>query len=298
MTSLYADLPAGPVHWRDYGGNGAVVVMVHGLGGSIETWDAIGAALAKRYRVTALDLPGFGLSPPGPDWSLETHRDVTAEFIHSLGGERVIVFGNSMGGLVTEMLAARYPELVGALILLSPATPPILPDPLIDWPMASRLLIGATPLLGQIVNRQVVESMSSRELVTDLLERITHDPSRIPPEMVESFVEIAERRKALPWAIDAVPKTGQSIGKHLVRRRRFVEMIREIKAPTLVVQGVADPIVSPTSVRWLCSLRLDWELVEMDDTGHTPQIDAPARLLSVVEPWLDDHAPVLSHRAS
>ena len=64
-------------------------------------------------------------------------------------------------------------------------------------------------------------------------------------------------------------------------------MIREIKAPTLVVQGLADPIVSPTWVEWACSLRSDWELVQLDGTGHTPQIDAPVRLLSVVEPWLD-----------
>jgi pimeloyl-ACP methyl ester carboxylesterase len=64
-------------------------------------------------------------------------------------------------------------------------------------------------------------------------------------------------------------------------------MIRAVKAPTLVVQGVADPIVSSQSVEWLCSLRPDWSLVQMEDTGHTPQIDAPMRLLGVVQPWLE-----------
>lgn len=285
--SEYLDLDTGPIHWKDYGGQGSHLTMIHGLGGSIATWDAIGTQLAKSHRVTAIDLPGFGLSPPGPDWTLETHREAVAGFIRALDAAPAILFGNSMGGLVAEMVAARHPGLVGLLVLISPATPPKLPDPRIDWPMALRLLLGATPVVGPVLSRRVIDSTSSRELVDDLLKRITHDPSRISPDLVESFVEIAETRKSFPWSVDAVPKTGQSIGRHLFGRRHFVEMIRSIVAPTLVVQGTSDPVVSPTSVEWLCSLRLDWDLVQMEDTGHTPQIDAPDRFLSAVGPWLE-----------
>ena len=284
----YIDLDTGTIHWKDYGGSGPSIVMVHGLGGSLANWDAIGPRLARRARVVALDLPGFGLSPPAKDWSLETHRDAVADLIRAIGG-RAIVIGNSLGGLLSEMVASAYPELVEALILISPATPPRLPDPAIHWPMARRLLIGATPGIGPMVNRQMVSSMTTRELVNDLLHRITHKPGRVPLDMVESFIAVADARSRLPWAVDAVPKTGQSIRRHLMRKRRFIEMIRSIKAPTLVVLGVADPVVSPTSVTWLCSLRLDWELVRMEDTGHTPQIDAPMRFVSVVEPWLETH---------
>lgn len=286
--AAYLDLDIGTVHWKDYGGSGQTVVMVHGLGGSLANWDAIGPRMARSARVTALDLPGFGLSPPARDWSLETHRDAVAGFIRAIGGRAVIV-ANSLGGLISEMVASRYPDLVEALLLISPATPPRFPDPQIHWPMARRLLIGATPGIGPMVNRRVLRSMTPRELVNDLLLRITHRPGRVPLEMVESFIAIAETRSRLPWATDAVPRTGQSIRRHLVRRRRFIEMIRSIKAPTLVVTGIADPVVSPTSVAWLCSLRLDWELALMEDTGHTPHIDAPVRFMSVVEPWLHPH---------
>lgn len=287
--SEYLDLDTGPVYWKDYGGSGPLVVMVHGLGGSIATWDAVGPRLTDDARITALDLPGFGLSPPAKDWTLETHRDAVALFIEAFDAGPVILMGNSMGGLVSEMVASEYPKLVDMQVLVSPATPPRFPDPHIHWPMASRLLIGATPGLGTALNRQVIKTMSSEELVNDLLARITHKPGRVPIELVESFVEVTETRRAFPWATDAVPQTGRSIRHHLIRRRRFVEMIRSIKAPTLVVQGKEDPVVSPTSVEWLCSLRLDWTLVQMDDTGHTPQIDAPIRFLSVVEPWLKSY---------
>jgi pimeloyl-ACP methyl ester carboxylesterase len=130
--------------------------------------------------------------------------------------------------------------------------------------------------------------MTSRELVNDSLRRITHKPGRVPMDMVESFVDVAERRTQLPWATDAIPKTGQSIRALFVRRSRFVSMIRDIVAPTLVIQGIWDRIVSRTSVEWMCHLRPDWTLELMDDTGHTPHIDAPIRTLGVIRPWLDD----------
>ncbi|MGH3649637.1 MAG: alpha/beta fold hydrolase [Acidimicrobiia bacterium] len=290
----YLDLNHGLVHWKDYGGSGQPLVMVHGLGGSVANWDVIGHRLAVQGRVAALDLPGFGLSPPGKDWSLETQLEAISDFISRVGHPAVLI-GNSLGGLLCEMVASQRPELVSALVLISPATPPRLPDPNINWPMARRLLINSTPGVGPAMARRMVRSLSPRQLIYDSLERITHKTGRVPVHVIESLVDLAEKRSHLPWAADAVPKTGQAIRRLFLRRSRFVAMIRGVKAPTLVVQGVADPIVSRQSVEWLCSLRPDWTLVHMEDTGHTPQIDAPVRFLSVVQPWLETH---LKHEMS
>lgn len=284
----YVDPGTGPVHWKDYGGHGPLHVLVHGLGGSIANWDFIGPRLARRGRVVALDLPGFGLSPPASDWSLETHRDAVAGFIETFGGPAIVV-GNSLGALLAEMVASDRPDVVDGLILISPATPPRFPDPRIDWPTARRLVLNAAPVLGPALSRRMIKKMTPRELINDSLLRITYDRGRVPLDMVESFVALAETRRHLPWAADAVPRTGASIRRLFARRSRFVAMIREITAPTLVVQGIADHIVSPTAVEWLCYLRPDWTLVQMDHTGHTPQVDAPMRLLSVLDPWLDEH---------
>lgn len=282
----YVDLPTGPTHWIDYGGEGRPIVLVHGLGGSATNWNVVAPSLTRLGRVTALDLPGFGLTPPGPDWTLETHAAAIAAFIEYLGAPAALI-GNSMGGLLAEMVASENDELVDSLILVAPATPPVLPDPSIDWSMAGRLLIGATPGLGLALNRRLVSRITPREMVNEALRRITHKPGRVPMELIEDLTEVAEIRSSYPWAGDAVPRTAQSIRSLFLKRRTFVEMIREIKAPTLVVQGVADPVVSPTAVEWLCALRLDWELVQMGDTGHTPHIDAPVRFLDTVVPWLE-----------
>ncbi len=265
-----------------------MIVLVHGLGGSIPTWDAIGPRLTAVGRVVALDLPGYGLSPPAADWELETHASSIRAFIDELG-ETATLMGNSMGALLSEMVAARHPDRVDALVLLSPATPPQLPDPHIHWPTARRLLIQATPILGPAVIKRVVSGMAPEELVDMSLEMVAHKRGRVPLDIVEALVELARARLSLPWATDAIPRTGNSIARHFLRRADFVAMIREVRAPTLVVHGRADRHVSPTSVEWLCSLRPDWELVQMEDTGHTPQLDAPVRLLSILMPWLNDH---------
>lgn len=283
----YLETTNAPVHFEDYGGSGDTILLVHGLGGSIANWDIIGPRLTAYGHVVAIDLPGFGLSPPGPDWSLDTHARAIADAIQHLGPP-VILIGNSMGGLLSEKVAAERPDLIEALALISPATPPRLPDPNIDWPTAGRLLIQATPGLGPAFVRWIMSKMTPRELVTETLRRVTHRPGNVPMELVESFVELAETRRHFPWASDAIPKTGQSIRSLFTKPSRFVAMIRDIAAPTLVIQGAEDPIVSPNSVEWMCSLRPDWTLVTMEDTGHTPQIDAPIRTLSVLEPWLEE----------
>ena len=281
----YLDLEIGLIHWNDYGGSGAPVVMVHGLGGSIANWDVIGPRLTGEGRIVALDLPGFGLSPPGRDWSLQTHANAVVEVIEHIGAPAVLI-GNSLGGLLSELVASSRPDLVSGLVLISPATPPRFPDPYIHWPTARRLLLNSTPLLGPALSRRVLATMTPREVISDSLARITHKSGRVPLDLVMSLVDLAERRSHFPWAADAVPKTGQSIRALFLRRAGFTSMIRDITAPTIVIQGLEDPIISRTAVEWLCWIRPDWTLVQLVDTGHTPQIDAPIRTLSVIQPWL------------
>lgn len=275
-------------HWKDYGGSGRLIVLVHGLGGSVANWDAVAPAMTEHGRTVALDLPGHGLSPPAGDWELETHARAVVAFIAQLDGSATLV-GNSMGGLLAEMVAASHPELVESLILVSPATPPIVPDPRIHWPSARRLVLRATPVVGPAIARRLIERSTPEDIVRMSLELVTHKPGRVPLDIVESLIDLARARKQLPWAADAVPKTGNSMARLFVRRSRFVEMIREIGAPTLVVHGVRDRILSPTSVEWLCSLRPDWKLIQMEDTGHTPQIEAPVRFMAILGPWLGVH---------
>lgn len=280
--------PVAGLNWRDYGGSGPTMVLIHGLGGSLINWDAVGPRLAKDHRVVAPDLPGFGLSPPQGDFTLTTHVAALVRFIEEVGAP-VTLMGNSMGGLVSEIVAANHPDLVERLILVSPATPPRVPDPRLHWPTVTRLTLEAIPGVGYAFGHLIKRRYTAEQIVHLGLEAITHDPSRVPPDVVDALVEMAEERVGYPWAVSSLNLTAFSIARLYRRPRDFVRTIRRISAPTLVVHGRADRIVSPTAVEWLCSLRSDWQLVQMDDTGHTPQLDAPVRFAIVVESWLAQH---------
>jgi pimeloyl-ACP methyl ester carboxylesterase len=283
----YVNSSIGPLHRVDFGGDGDLIVLVHGLGGSTTNWIAVADGLARYGRVLALDLPGFGLSPPGPDYRLETHREAVESFIEMEGPPATLI-GNSTGGLIAQMVAAHRPDLVSRLLLVAPASPPVLPDPRLDWPTAIRLALQATPGFGNAYGRRFINSHTPEELVRLSMEMITHRRGRVPVEVIEASVDMARIRKELPWSAEATASTASSIAAFYARRSEHVRMIRAITAPTLVVQGVSDHIVSPTAVERICRLRPDWKLVQMEDTGHTPQMDAPLRFLAEVEPWLKE----------
>lgn len=282
----YVDTAQGPMHEVDFGGSGPSIVLIHGLGGSTTNWNAVAPALARRGRVRAIDLPGFGLTPPRNDFHLETHRDSVIGYLETLDSPAHTLIGNSTGGLLSEMVAGTRPDLVERLVLVSPATPPRFPDPRLDWPTVIRLAVQATPLLGEAYGRYFLHSNTPEELTRKTMEMVTHKPGRVPVALIEASRDMAAIRKKLPWARYATARTATSIARHYARRSFYVGMIQSIEAPTLVIQGLSDHIVSPTAVEWLCSLRPEWEHAELDDTGHTPQMDAPLRFMEILDDWL------------
>ena len=87
--------------------------------------------------------------------------------------------------------------------------------------MAARLAMNATPGLGVALSKRILNTKTSHELVKESLDRITFQSSRVPMELVDSFMRIAELRKNFPWTSYAVPKTGQSISRYLARPSRI-----------------------------------------------------------------------------
>jgi len=285
-VSDYVLTGEGPIHQVDFGGSGASLVLIHGLGGSTTNWNAVAPALRAWGAVRGIDLPGFGLTPPRRDFRLETHRAAIVAYLETLETPRHTLIGNSTGGLLAELVTAARPDLVERLVLVSPATPPRFPDPRIDWPTLLRLSVQATPILGEIYGRRFVRSNTPEALVRKSLMMITHKAGNVPMDLIVASREMAGIRKHLPWAEYASARTATSIAGLYARRSSFLAMIRSIEARTLVIHGASDHIVSPGAVEWLCSLHTDWDLIQLEDTGHTPQMDAPLRFLTALGDWL------------
>jgi pimeloyl-ACP methyl ester carboxylesterase len=277
-----------PVHTVDFGGSGPAMVLVHGLGGAAENWLAVGPALARRAHVVALDLMGFGRTPLGRDGAeVDANQRLLDRFLASVVGGPAILVGNSMGGLIAMMEAARSPARVAGLVLVSPAQPRPRGAP-IDWPLVLALIVYSIPVLGPWLWRRRVKRLGPAGLVDDLLRIVCVDPSRVPRSVREAHVAlVAERLARMPWAEKAFVTAARSLRRALARTQDWQAMVAGITTPTLVVHGARDRLVPLMASRELVRRRPDWQLEVLEDIGHVAQLEAAERFVEIVERWLD-----------
>lgn len=116
------DVQGLPMHFYCAGRRGTPIVLIHGLGSSVEAWAALMPLLSKKYLVYAPDMPGFGKTPLAPEGTnIATHVLYLGRFLDALVYPRVILVGNSLGGWVATRFAVEHPERVVRLYLLNSA---------------------------------------------------------------------------------------------------------------------------------------------------------------------------------
>ncbi|MGF1667707.1 MAG: alpha/beta fold hydrolase [Acidimicrobiia bacterium] len=282
--SRYIDTPHGPIHVRTTeGGGGEVAVAVHGLGGSARNWDPIAARLDRT--VVAVDLPGFGRSTPRPGDQIDAQVGAVVEVIETLGIDSVTLVGNSMGGLVCQLVAAARPETVATMVLIAPATPLPPRTPPSDPAVAARLVTQSLPGVGSFISRRLQERSTPVQIVDATFALLTANRGSISPAAIEAAIENAELRRSMPWAPDTFAASAAAVRRRLVRRSAFVALVRKMPARTLLIWGDQDRLVSPSSMRWLASLRPDWTAVEMEGIGHVPMLESPATVIEMITRW-------------
>ncbi len=178
------------LHVRETPGpDGVPAVYVHGLSGSATNWTDLAALLSTRAAGTAVDLPGFGLSQPlaSRDYTPAGHADALMCFLAGRG-RPVHLLGNSLGGLIALSVAARRPELVRTLTLVSPAMPDRRPDPRrVSDP---RMLLAMVPRIGERARAELA-AMSARDRAEQVIALCFGDPSCVPEHrLAETVAEI------------------------------------------------------------------------------------------------------------
>ncbi|WP_309053094.1 alpha/beta fold hydrolase, partial [Streptomyces sp.] len=133
-------------------------LYVHGLGGSSLNWSTLMPLLADTVDGEAVDLPGFGDSPPPDDgnYSVTGHARAVIRLLDAGGRGPVHLFGNSLGGAVATRVAAVRPDLVRTLTLISPALPELRAQRG-AWPTALLALPGIAPLFSRLTRDWTAE---------------------------------------------------------------------------------------------------------------------------------------------
>jgi pimeloyl-ACP methyl ester carboxylesterase len=277
----------GPVHYADYGGDGPPMVLVHGLGGSHLNWLHVAHRLAERHRVVAVDLAGFGLTPPaGRKATVQANQRLLNDFIRAVSpDDPVSLIGNSMGGLVSILQAAAQPETVSALVLVNPALP-LADAGAVNVFTMQRLFVPLIPGVGEAALSRYYSRVSPERQLQQTLAAVAADPSSLPTGGRELNLEMIRLRQEMDWAVPSFLQASRSIAGVLVRRARFRATLGDIQCPVLLIHGEEDSIVSPASAEWAIQQRPDWRLELLPGIGHVPQLEAPELFGDLVESFL------------
>lgn len=274
LEARYLEAPAdlrtvGPwrLHVRDSGPRQApVVVLLHGFGASLQTWDLWVRGLSQTHRVIRLDLPGSGLSPPDPDQDYTDARSLQLlrSLLDELGVSRATMVGHSMGGRIAWTFAAQHPERTDKLVLIAPdgfASEGFEYGKPMDVPFSLSLMRQVLPK--PLLRMSLKSAYAQPESLTDALTTRYHELLLAPGA-----------RQAM---LDRLKQTALQEPE---------PMLRQIKAPTLLVWGESDAMIPASNARDYLQAIVGSRLFLYPGVGHLPHEEASEVSLKAVVDFL------------
>jgi len=279
------------LHGIGFGGEGRLVLLVHGLSGSAVNWVEVADGLTAYGRVVAPELPGFGRTPPaGRQSSLETQAELLAEFIRRESTEPALVVGNSMGAMAAMILAGRYPELVDRLVLINtPAPSPSVIGMAPVWMLVMVLYL--IPGLNKALLTWIHSQGTSEQRTEAGIDLIAARTDRISKSTRRLHARVTAERNTMPWMHDVHLEAYRSVIRNLVPYSRFDQMARRVTVPTLLMHGTRDLVVPIAAAERLASVRPDWAYRPLVEVGHIPMMEAPELCLAMIGEFMAATGP-------
>ena len=254
-------------------GEGPDVLLLHGLGGAKSSFFDTAAGLSHRYRVHALDLPGFGSSckPSTAPYSARYFADRVVEVMDALDIGRAHLVGNSMGGRVSIEVGLRHPNRVSGLALLCPAVAFIKRG----YHPIVRML---RPELGLLPHK------FTRGMVENMFWSLFCDPDAIDPSMADIVVEEFQRIYGSRGARLAFLSAARNI--YLDKpfgRGGFYPRLSELAAPSLFVWGTHDNLIPAQFKRHVERWLPRAEQIVLENCGHVPQVERAEQVNGLLE---------------
>jgi pimeloyl-ACP methyl ester carboxylesterase len=243
------------------GGQGPDLMLLHGFGSNKDTWNRVSRLLTPSFHIIAPDLPGFGESDlaDGTDYSVPAQVERVHAFATALGLTRFYLGGSSMGGNIAGAFAARYPEMVEGLWLISPlgaddAEPSEMDRITMDQ--------GESPL--------IIERPSQFKL---LLKLAFEDKPWIPKPVIHHHAqEAAARYNHYHWIYGQLHRDGPQGTRPVTPLQ---PLLAGSEVPTLIHWGDKDRILDVSGAYLLAETLPSAELLVMPDVGHMPMMERP-----------------------
>ena len=275
-------------------------LCVHGLGGSSTNWTDLMDVLStpadgapglpsgpRSLACEALDLPGFGHSPQPRSgrYSISAQAAVVGRLIEQRGRGPVHLIGNSLGGAVCTRLAARRPELIRTLTLISPALPDMRPRLI-----PTRVTAMTVPGIGPWLLRRAARVPAEKQ-VAILLRDVYYDPSFVHPSRVDQEIAELQRMEGLGYLGEVLFRSAQGLVTEYLRSRAGLwHDAASIDASVLVVYGSHDRLVDPRLAGRAARSFSDVRVVVLPRTGHVAMMERPHEVAREMRAMMSDAA--------
>ena len=265
--SVFIAVAGTRLHVRDTGPRAApAVILLHGFGSSLQTWDAWVPGLEADNRVIRFDLPGFGLTgaDPSGDYSDRRSVGIVLGLMDQLSIQRATLVGNSMGGRIAWTLAALHPDRVTKLVLMAP-----------DGFASPGMQYGVAPTVPWLM-RLLPYTLPTFMLRSGLAPAYA-DPSALTQARLDRYRDMMLAPGVRRSILARMPQTVLVPPEPLLAR---------IEAPTLLLWGRKDAMVPITNAADYQRVIPQCRLVSLPNVGHLPQEEAPAESLAVLRSFI------------
>jgi pimeloyl-ACP methyl ester carboxylesterase len=270
-ASSFVSVSGMNVHFRDEGdpADSIPIVLIHGTGSSLHTFDAWTDRLRNSNRVVRMDLPAYGLTGPFPDgnYSMAQYTTFIKDFLEALGIKQCVLAGNSLGGEIAWNVTLKLPDVVKKLILIDAAG---YPTSSTSVPIAFKL--AQTPIINKLLTL-----ITPPFLVKASVENVYFDKSKVTGSLVERYFELTLREGNRQAFVERF-KISKDVNAY--------KKIKDIKQPTLILWGAEDFLIPEENAYQFQEDLPNATLVILKDTGHTPMEESPHKSLEPVLTFL------------
>jgi pimeloyl-ACP methyl ester carboxylesterase len=244
------------------------IIMIHGFGSSLQTWEPWARRLEPKIRVVRFDLPGSGLSSPDPKGDYTDARTISIllALMDHLGIAKASLIGNSIGGRIAWTFAAEHPDRVDKLVLISP-----------DGFASPGFEYGHAPKVPATLG--LMRYVLPKSLLHASLKPAYGDPSALTDQTVTRYYDLM-----------LAPGVRQAL---LARMKETVlvdprPLLQRIKAPVLLLWGERDGMIPFSNAQAYLQNLPNARLVGLPDLGHVPQEEAPQTSIGPVLAFLSE----------